>query len=425
MSIAQLPDDRPPRLAAGVYKRALLGVLLLVLATSGAVATAALLQVKNASDIFTRFSTPLAGVDKPGVLDDVDPGQPQTIMLLGSDRRYVDRGMRGNSDTIVLVRLDPAKGATAIMSIPRDLLVDIPGVGRTKINAAYAEGGPSLTVRVVRQLFDNRIKINHVVNVNFGGFQRAVDRVGCVYTDVDRRYFNDNSPPVDSPTDYAEIDVKAGYQKLCGKHALEYVRFRHLDNDIVRGARQQDFLRQAKDQIGVSKLFDDRDELIAIFGRYTQTDIRGSSAILRLLKLAVESAKNPLQEVRFQVGEAMYGDADVVTTTSRRLNKAADQFLDANGTAGTRGRVTKSRSDRSRAAKRSAAKPSSTTVPNGLFADRSPAETLAATLELKTPFPVYYPKLADKGLESYDTDASRTYSIRDRGRGGQGYISCI
>ena len=101
-----------------------------------------------------------------------------------------------------------------------------------------------------------------MINVDFDGFWAAVNAIGCVYVDIDRRYFN-NSPG------YAYIDVQPGYQKMCGREALQYVRFRHEDNDLVRSARQQDFLRQAKQQVGVGKLIDDRDKLVRIFGRYT------------------------------------------------------------------------------------------------------------------------------------------------------------
>ena len=114
-------------------------------------------------------------------------------MILGSDRRpkdNVEGGSGARSDTIMLVRLDPGKGATALMSLPRDLKVQIPGHGTDKINAAYEIGGPRLTLRTVKQL--TGLSINHVINVTFGGFWRAVNAIGCVYADIDRRYFNDS-----------------------------------------------------------------------------------------------------------------------------------------------------------------------------------------------------------------------------------------
>ena len=134
--------------------------------------------------------------------------------------------------------------------------------------------------------------------MHFGGFRRAVDRLGCVYADIDRRYFNDNNGP---GPNYATIDLKAGYQKLCGQDALDYVRFRHEDSDFVRAARQHDFLRQAKQQISAGEIFGDRKELLRIFGRYTETDIasRNTPVILGLLKLAYESSKTPLTEIDF------------------------------------------------------------------------------------------------------------------------------
>jgi len=161
--------------------------------------------------------------------------------------------VRGNSDTMMLIRLDPDKAATSIMSIPRDLKVNIyrgSGVQTAKINAAYNLGGPRLAVRTVRR--ELGIPINHVIDMDFGGFRHAVDRVGCIYTDVDRRYFNDNSGGGEP---YAQINLQPGYQKLKGQDALDYVRYRHTDNDFIRAARQQDFLRQARSQSGIKKLF--------------------------------------------------------------------------------------------------------------------------------------------------------------------------
>jgi polyisoprenyl-teichoic acid--peptidoglycan teichoic acid transferase len=410
--------SRPPRVAWSMYKRFALGIAIVFLSTTAAVSTAALLEIKDASDIFTEATTGLPGFTgpdaEPGILDDVDPGGPQTIMVLGSDRRFSDIKAKipARSDTIILIRLDPSKGATAVLSLPRDLRVQIPGRGTAKINEAYALGGPSLTVKTVRGLLQTAtdpFPINHVVNVNFGGFTRAVDRLGCVYVDIDTRYFNDNSGPGDN---YAEIDIPAGYQRLCGEDALGFVRYRHTDNDIVRAARQQDFLRQAKDQIGIAKLVDDRDELIRIFGRYTETDIRGTTAILRLIKLALESAKNPVREVNFdltQIGE----DNNDLIISEENLRKAAREFMNAQASKGPRGDANASRRDRSR--ERSQRRRRSGSVPAGLFEAARVAEDKAALLDTKVPFPVYYPRLAKTGSQ-YAERSNRAYDIFDRGR---------
>lgn len=402
------PEQAPPRVAFGLYKRFLLAAVLIVMATTAAVSTATLLEVKDAADIFDDFSTPIAGINDPNVLDDVDPGGPQTIVVLGSDRRYVDIAAKTptRSDTIILLRLDPDRGATAVMSLPRDLAVDIPGYRRKrKINEAYALGGPKLTVQTVRELLD--IPINHVVNVNFGGFQRAVNRLDCVYADIDRRYFNDNTGP---GPDYAVIDVPAGYQRLCGKAALEFVRYRHEDNDIVRGARQQDFLRQAKAQIGVSKLFSDRDRLIEIFGRYTQTDLNSFNAKLRLLKLVFESAKNPIQEVQIKGLEERGAD---LTASSASIERAARDFLSAQATAGPRDDPSDDGAAKRRP--RRSSKKGRGGLPAGLIEARRAAEDQAVPLDTKLDFPVYFPKLAVTGSTLRERD-HRAYDLYDRGR---------
>lgn len=408
----------PARPGRRLVLRALLAGVIIMLAAAGATATAALLQVKEVADILSEESVPLPE-GTTNVLDDVNASGPQTILVLGSDRRYIDIKQKNpaRSDTIILLRLDPGRGATAVMSIPRDLKVDIAtrnGVVTDKINAAYALGGPALTVKTVRGLLG--IDINHVVNINFGGFKDAVDRLGCVYVDVDRRYYNDNEPPNGSPYDYATIDVKPGYQKLCGAKALDYVRYRHFDTDLVRAARQQDFLRQAKEQVGVSKLLDDREQLLRIFARNTQTDIRGTQAILRLLKLGYESAQNPVQEVHFrsEIG------GEYVTATAADIQETVQEFMEAKASSGARG-TPKPREDDAERRKQSRRRTSSEYP--GTFANARPAEDQGIQVAVKlgklrgANLPVYYPKLAAVG-SNYVSDvvSPRAYTIRDRGK---------
>jgi LCP family protein required for cell wall assembly len=400
--MSALPGDKAPRPGQRLLLRAGLAMLVITLLSAASVATAVLLEVKKDADIFAREQIPIPNIE--GALDGVSAGGPQTILVLGSDRRFADIKAKNpvRSDTMMLVRLDPSKGATAVMNIPRDLKVDIPGHGEDKINAAYAIGGPTLSVKTVRSLL--HIPINHVVNVNFGGFRKAVDRLHCVYVDVDRKYFNDNNPPFGGGADYATIDVAAGYQRLCGQDALDYVRYRHFDSDLVRAARQQDFLRQAKDQIGVSRIFGDREALLKIFGKYTQTDIRGTTAILRLLKLVAQSASHPVQEIHFP------GDAGptYVTTTQTRLKRAVHDFLNAKGSSGPRGKASPAKHTPHR-------KRTHPGVPAGLVLNKTVGEDQAAPIATKVGFPVYYPKLlAARG--NYRTADNRAYDIYDRGR---------
>ena len=82
-----------------------------------------------------------------------------------------------------------------------------------------------------------------------------MNAIDCVYIDVDHHYYHSNEGIAPgSESYYAEIDIPAGYQRLCGLKALQYVRYRHDDNDIVRAARQQDFLREARQKVPPSEL---------------------------------------------------------------------------------------------------------------------------------------------------------------------------
>jgi hypothetical protein len=176
-----------------------------------------------------------------------------------------------------------------------------------------------LTLKTVKEF--TGLRVNHVVNVDFRGFKKAVNALGCVYVDVDRRYFNDNT----GGEQYATIDIKPGYQKICDQDALDYVRYRHTDNDLVRAARQQDFLRSLKSQIGVNRIIRDRKELIKIFGKYTQSDIGSRKTVLRLLKLVVASANLPIHQIHFKANIG----ASYVTASSEQTHRLADEFLGA------------------------------------------------------------------------------------------------
>lgn len=390
--------EGPPRLGWQMAKRFAIGGIIVVLLSAAAVASAVLLQVHDAINIISRESTPIPGVKN--VLDAVPAGDPQTILVLGSDRRFGEgKGTPVRSDTIIVVRLDPDKGVTAVMSLPRDLKVNIPGYGTDKINAAYAEGGPKLTVKTVRELLG--IDIHHVINVNFHGFQLAVNRLGCVFADIDRRYYNARG----GPGGYATIDLQPGYQRLCGSDSLDYVRYRHTDNDFVRGARQQEFLRQAKGQIGLGKVFGDRKGLLKIFGRYTQTDIaqRNDAAILRLIRLAYDASKNPLTEIPFPAQPA----GDDVEISIPDLQRTVDRFIDVKGDAKTDNGAKKPKPKTVR--RKSKLAP-------GLVLARTQGEDHVLNIAVKLPkLPVYFPKaILSRG--GYVRDSPRAYTIRDRNK---------
>ena len=308
-----MPDPK-----RGIFGRYALGAILIILASASATGVAAFEELDSVVDAFDHNET----LKLEDELQTADAGKPQTIMLIGADTRGKGArdytGERGLSDTMMLVRLDPSKKQIAVLSLPRDLKVRIPGHGVDKLNAAYALGGAKLTLKTVKEF--TGLGVNHVVNVDFRGFRKAVNALGCVWTDVDRRYFNDNS----GGAQYATIDINPGYQKICDQDALDYVRYRHTDNDLVRAARQQDFLRSLKSQIGVNRIIKDRKKLLEIFGKYTSSDIGGSrKKVLRLLKLVVASAGLPIHQIHFKANIG----SSYVTATAAQTRRLADEFL--------------------------------------------------------------------------------------------------
>ena len=408
-----------PKPGFALWKKFTIAAIVCTLATAASVATAALLEVKDIAQEFAvkKNHLKIKGIDK------ADVGGPQTILLLGSDVRYAqkkaDKHAYGQSDTIILVRLNKDADATTVMSIPRDLKVDIPGHGISKINAAYSIGGPSLTLKTVKQL--TGLKINHIINIHFGAFSRAVNYLGCIYTDVDRRYFNDNSGPGPG---YATINIKPGYQKLCGHQALDYVRYRHEDTDLVRAARQQDFLRQAKQQVGTSKLINNRKQLAHIFGHYTQTDISGTKQVLSLVLLAAFSAQHPLHEVHFPFDSLGTATETYVTTTPALLAPAIKQFMQGKASGGSRGKLKETAADKKAAKHRSKhEKKKNPVVAPGLEDATTEGENQAVLISTdpsnrrkKLPFPVYVPKYRTIGAQYLQVPGvvPRVYSIRDR-----------
>ncbi|WP_027006528.1 LCP family protein [Conexibacter woesei] len=362
--MTRLPkEERPPREGLRFLLRAFGSLFAIVLLTAGATATASLLKIKDIIEAPPGAPEPIR--TRPRTITPARPGKPQTILILGSDRRWSDlkknnpglsKSNPARSDTILLIRMDPHQQATAVLSIPRDLKVLIPGYGINKINAAYSLGGADLTAETIKTLFGQDFKINHIINVNFSGFRKVVDELGCVYGDVDRRYYHSNlGLPVSQH--YAEINIRPGYQQLCGQRALDYVRFRHEDSDLVRAARQQDFLRAAKDQISESALIGDRDKLIKIMERSTQTDsdLRSVKGVIKLAKLAIFSAGHPVSQIKFPPvysGDSTTGE--YVEASSATLTRLRNEFFHASPEVKKRSRTARKKKVSAAAARKAA-----------------------------------------------------------------------
>jgi polyisoprenyl-teichoic acid--peptidoglycan teichoic acid transferase len=373
-----------------MLKRSLIAAGVIVIVAACATTSSALLFFDKTVQQFTRVNT---GHELTPVLS----GVPQTILIAGSDRRHGDKklGLKPRSDTIILVRIDPGKGV-ALMSLPRDLKVNIPGHGSDKINVAYTLGGPKLMIKTVKQL--TGLAINHYVDVSFRGFSQGVDALGCVYVDVDRRYFNDNAG-LGYGQNYAVINVQPGYQKLCGGKALDYVRYRHTDNDLVRAARQQDFLRQIRSQLDASKLIGKTQKLIDIFAGNTASDIHSTSALRRLVRVGLGVISKPIKQVKFhgRLGPSF------VYASSAQIQAAVRQFLYVKSEKGPLSKQRKrnpyARDGRSRHG-----------VRVHLIDVSATSKAQGKLAKPHVGFPVYYPKKLVPG-SSFPADAPRTYTI--------------
>lgn len=416
-------DFEPPPKPKRYWWRFTLASFVIVVATAAAVAASGLIYIESIANALSHNDKLQNKVER--FLAQTNGGEAQNILILGSDKRAGDEEEAGRSDTTMLLRLDPDNEAIALMSIPRDLKVEIPGVGTEKFSSAYAYGGPKLTLQVVKEL--TGLQINHIVNVDFLGFVRAVYAIGCVYVDVDRRYYHSNVG-VPASEQYSEINVQPGYQLMCGKRALEYVRYRHTDTDIVRAARQQDFLSAARQRVPIADLVLGRNDLIDIFTQYTTSDISDKETMLEVMKLFIASRNAEINEVDFpaELGPSF------VYASSGAIDEAVDRFLGIEASGGPRGSLdegdgegsAKKRGKGKGEKQKRKPKPKLKTKPpgsDGLVAagEAGEAEAKVVARKVNSGFPVFYPSRLPLGAAYEESNPElhiqdpRVYHFKD------------
>jgi len=383
-----------PKSSLGLAGRFLLLTIVVIGAVAATTAVAGLLQVQNLADDFgihTAITAPEIKVPAAGA--------PQTILLIGSDHRAGTPVRGSNTDTMLLVRLNGSSSTINVMSMPRDLEVNIPGHGTDKLNAAYSEGGWGLLIKTIKQNVFPQFVPNHILDVNFGGFADLVNAIGCVYSDVDHRYYN-QSQPAPSPDNFASINIEPGYQKLCGGNnqpngALAFVRFRHTDTDLVREARQQDFIRWAKSQYSIGTLISNRNHLLKILGEHSQSDagLHSVSGLLKLFDLAANMESNgaSIKQIPFPATLQPCTPTECyVTSTSGQEQATWAQFVHSTP-VGSAHKASAHQPKRARRAPSTA----------GLTADVSDGRQQAQALS-GAGMPVYFPRLVAQSLSSPD-----------------------
>ncbi|HOV80710.1 MAG TPA: LCP family protein [Bacillota bacterium] len=207
----------------------------------------------------------------PSVEGVFEPDSPQTgkrlnVLLLGVDARQGETAAR--ADTIILASIDPKTKRMALLSIPRDTRVNIPGHGWDKINSATVYGGPELAAKVISDLVGMSVK--YYVLTNFNGFKDIVDALGGVTLDVEQDMYHWD----DEDGGIYEINLKKGVQRLDGDKALQYVRYRdYMMGDIDRTKHQQKFLVALAGEILQPGTIPKLPRLIPEINRYVKTNL--------------------------------------------------------------------------------------------------------------------------------------------------------
>ncbi|MFO7572599.1 MAG: LCP family protein [Gaiellaceae bacterium] len=255
------------------------------------------------------------------------PGQPAVALVIGYDHRVEDGAEApSRSDTLMLVRADPATDSISLLSFPRDMNVSIQCPGRTpftdKIAHAYSFCGPRGSLDTVKAL--TGLPINYLITVNFRSFRQIVDRMDGVWIDVDRRYFNDRG----GPSGYAKINLRPGYQKLDGRRALDYVRFRHTDSDLYRVARQQQFVKAFKGQVQSSFAPTSLPKVVNAVTKNVEVAQGGGADVdgRTVLSYALFAYGLPRGRVFQTRIEGLEGFAEL-TTASENITRAVDTFM--------------------------------------------------------------------------------------------------
>jgi len=246
----------PSKTPMGLFWRIVIGTFVVLSSLVLAVAGGAYLYFHQ-SVATVRAHTPSV-VRASKTLDIPLAHQAAIALVVGYDHRAgVESNRPSLSDTLMLVRADPSTKTISLLSFPRDL--DVPiycprsksdntgyvASSDDRINSAYSRCGETGTVLTVKHL--TGLPINYLITVNFHGFKEVVDKLGGVWMDVDRRYYNKNTGAYYN--DYANINLQPGYQLLSGQQALDFVRFRHTDDDLHRNARQQEFVQALRAQV--------------------------------------------------------------------------------------------------------------------------------------------------------------------------------
>ena len=273
----------PSKTPMGLFWRIVIGTLV-ILSSLGLAAAGGGYLYFHQSVATVRAHTP--EVKRAQKSLDVPVAHKAAIALvIGYDHRAgVESNHPSLSDTLMLIRADPETDTISMLSFPRDLEVPIycgaTPIVTDRINSAYSRCGPKGSLLTIKHL--TGLPVNYLITVNFHGFKEVVDKLGGVWMDIDRRYYNKNTGAYYD--NYANINLEPGYQLLSGQQALDFVRFRHTDSDLYRNARQQQFVRAVKEQVAQNVNYWDIPSLVSSVARNIEVGEGGHSLQLNQVK---------------------------------------------------------------------------------------------------------------------------------------------
>ncbi len=253
------------------------------------------------------------------------------VLVIGTDQRppgthegganTSDAGSR--SDTLMIWRI--GGGVSRRLSIPRDTLVPIPGHGTNKINAAYAFGGPALTIKTVEKL--TGLKINHVIIINFANFPKFIDAIGGVNVKTGRICSEISGGAANGGW---TLDLQPGTHHLSGIQALTLARTRHNtcapSSDLTREAYQQQILNAIKSQLLSVHTFLHLPWASWYAPQALRTDM-GGFTLLSLFAGAELGGSAPVQILKPTGAAVVPGVGDALTVTPEAVHQAVDKLV--------------------------------------------------------------------------------------------------
>lgn len=292
----------------------------------GYVACALLLLVALLGVSGYRFLRSLRGeqLDEMHLQVPLKPGERVNVLFLGIDAPLpadgeLQRKDWTRTDTIILGSFDLEDKNASLLSIPRDTMVEIPGRGKDKANAAHAYGGPSLAVAALEKFLG--VTIHYYVRTNFAGFARIVDILGGVELEVEK------DMDYEDPEQDLYIHLRKGLQVLDGDKALQYVRYRDADRgDIGRIERQQKFISTlVKKMFRVGTLFK-LPGLSAELARHISTNM-DPGEILLFARMAAQTPGDEIETGIVPGREALVNGVSYWLPDAKKLKRVVDETL--------------------------------------------------------------------------------------------------